>query len=215
VHNDEYPRYKGRGDRTTGNSGPPSTGSSDLTIGKFHSSHTMKYALPLVFLSTFAFASHGIVHQHRCTSEVDTTASTNDGWGQAHSGNASFTEYWGCNTPCKLCVYFRGLVLHRVHADRDVFFAACGITTSGYTAAVNTFAFGANSASGDACGRCFNITSNEDPYSPSYSGPFKSIVVRVSNLCPINSNEEWCGQTASKPLNQHGTSMQCVTLPFN
>ncbi|KAN0121003.1 endoglucanase V-like protein [Russula decolorans] len=158
----------------------------------------MKSVLALVFLSTFAFASHGIVHQHRCTSESDThntgvsirttvnddvSTSTNGGWGQAHSGNASFTEYSGCSSP------------------------SCGIQTYGYTAAVNTFAFGAYSASGDACGRCFKITSNKDPYTPSYSGPFNSIVVRVNNLCPIDGNQEWCGQTVSHPLNQFGMSM--------
>ncbi|KAN0121004.1 RlpA-like double-psi beta-barrel-containing domain containing protein, partial [Russula decolorans] len=104
-------------------------------------------------------------------------------WGQKHSGTASFTVYSGCSAP------------------------SCGIKTSGYTAAVNTFAFGANSASGDACGRCFKITSNKDPYTPSYSGPFNSIVVRVSNLCPIDGNQEWCGQTASHPVNQFGASM--------
>ncbi|KAF8493231.1 endoglucanase V-like protein [Russula emetica] len=157
----------------------------------------MKSALTLVFLFTFAFASPGIVHQH-CNSESDThdtsvsirtttnndvSTSANGGWGQAHSGNASFTQYSGCSSP------------------------SCGIQTYGYTAAVNTFAFGAYSASGDACGRCFKITSNEDPYSTSYSGPFNSIVVRVNNLCPIDGNEEWCGQTVSHPLNQFGMSM--------
>jgi hypothetical protein len=81
----------------------------------------MKSALALVFLSTVAFASHGIVHRHRCTSELDTNNnSTSGGWGQKHSGTASFTEYSGCAAPCKLFVYFRGSVLHGVHADRDV-----------------------------------------------------------------------------------------------
>jgi hypothetical protein len=87
----------------------------------------MKSALALVFLSTFAsaFASHGIVHKHRCTSENSTQGttqdtSTNGGWGQHTSGTASFTQYSGCSQACKLCVYFRSLVLHGVHADRDV-----------------------------------------------------------------------------------------------
>jgi hypothetical protein len=115
--------------------------------------------------------------------------------------------------PVSSASIFAVLVTHGVHADRRRPFTACGITTSGYTAAVNTFAFGAFSASGDACGRCFKITSNKDPYSTSYPGPFNSIVVRVSNLCPIDGNEQWCGQTASNPVNQFGTSMQCVTCP--
>jgi hypothetical protein len=87
---------------------------------------------------------------------------------------------------------------------------------SAHSAAVNTFAFGAYRASGDACGRCFKITSNKDPYSPTYTGPFNTIVVRVNDLCPMDSNQEWCGQTASNPLNQHGMSMQCVpALPLD
>lgn len=78
------------------------TDNSDLTIGK--SVHfIMKSALAVVFLSTVAFASHGIVHRHRCTSEPDTSStSTNGGWGQAHSGTASFTEYSGCGTPANV-----------------------------------------------------------------------------------------------------------------
>jgi hypothetical protein len=70
---------------------------------------TMKSALiALVSLSALAVASHGVVHQHR-----------SGGWVQNPSGQASFTEYSGCGTPCKLRAYFRGLVLHRAHADRD------------------------------------------------------------------------------------------------
>ena len=88
----------------------------------------MRSALALVFLSTFAsaFASHGIVHKHRCTSNTSTSNpstennSTNGGWVQRTSGTASFTQYSGCNEACKLCVYFRGVVLLGVHADRDV-----------------------------------------------------------------------------------------------
>jgi hypothetical protein len=132
-------------------------------------------ALALVFLSTLAVASHGMVHQRHCThthshthSHTHTTNNTNtntntntgtntntntgtntntntgtntntntntntgtgtgtstttshssDGYVQNPSGNASFTMYNGCGTPCKLCAYFPGLVVHGVRADRD------------------------------------------------------------------------------------------------
>ena len=69
----------------------------------------MKSALvALVFLSPLAVASHGIVHQQR-----------SGGWVQNPSDQASFTAYSGCGTPCKLCAYFPGLVVHGVRADRD------------------------------------------------------------------------------------------------
>ncbi|KAF8479527.1 endoglucanase V-like protein [Russula ochroleuca] len=102
------------------------------------------------------------------------------GWVQNPSGQASFTEYSGCGTP------------------------SCGISmTSGYTAAINELTFGSAQSYGDACGRCFNITPTSDPYTPSYTGPMgNTITVRVSNLCPVAGNEEWCGQTVSHPLNQ-------------
>lgn len=62
---------------------------------------------------------------------------------------------------------------------------ACGKTASGYTAAINQLAFGSGPGlgAGDACGRCFALTGNADPYSPNYTGPFgKSIVVKVTDL---------------------------------
>ena len=87
----------------------------------------MKSALALVFVSTFAFAfaSHGIVHKHRCSSSETTHNSTQNtygtgGWVQKASSTASFTQYSGCGAACKLCFYFHGLVLHRVHTDRGV-----------------------------------------------------------------------------------------------
>jgi hypothetical protein len=83
----------------------------------------------------------------------------------------------------------------------------------GYTAAVNVLSFGAMSGSGDACGRCFAITPTQDPYSPEYTGRMgKTIVVRVTDLCPFSSGEtpQWCDQTVSKPHNQYDKHMQCV-----
>lgn len=80
---------------------------------------------------------------------------------------------------------------------------------SGYSAAVNELAFGANSAAGGACGRCFKISADYDPYTPTYSGPWgNTIVVKVNDLCPAGSNNQWCGQTVSHPLNSFDDPMQ-------
>ncbi|KNZ72653.1 hypothetical protein J132_02246 [Termitomyces sp. J132] len=89
------------------------------------------------------------------------------GYVQSASGQASFTYYSGCSAP------------------------ACGKTASGYTAAINQLAFGAppGAGAGDACGRCFAITGTADPISPSYTGPFNSIVVKVTDECPVNGNQ--------------------------
>ena len=105
---------------------------------------------------------------------------------QNPSGNASFTVYSGCGA------------------------AACGVTaTKGFTAAMNQLSFGAagGDGAGDACGRCFAISGSQDPYSPSFAGPFSTIVVKVTDLCPAGPNEEWCGQTQAKPLNQRDMSV--------
>ncbi|KAF8889394.1 endoglucanase V-like protein [Infundibulicybe gibba] len=103
------------------------------------------------------------------------------GYIQHATGSASFTRYADCSQ------------------------AACGQTARGYTAAINQLAYGASAGlgAGDACGRCFAITGTGDPYSPDYQGSFKSIVVKVTDLCPIEGNEEWCGQTQSNPKNEH------------
>ena len=65
--------------------------------------------LALVFLSSSAIASHGIVHQKRCASTGLTannaSLKADNGWCQTPSGSASFTAYTGCSYPCKLCVY--------------------------------------------------------------------------------------------------------------
>ncbi|KAJ7132155.1 endoglucanase V-like protein, partial [Mycena epipterygia] len=99
----------------------------------------------------------------------------------AGPGNASFTMYSGCAMP------------------------ACGVSASGYSAAISQLAFGSvpGLGPGDACGRCFALTGSEDPYSPAFTGPFgKSIVVKVTDMCPAQGNEAWCGQTATDQANQ-------------
>ncbi|KAH9004487.1 endoglucanase V-like protein, partial [Lactarius hatsudake] len=107
------------------------------------------------------------------------------GYMQKSKGNATFTAYTGCSEP------------------------ACGKVSHGYTAAINQLAFGApgGGGSGDACGRCFRLTGTEDPYTPSFEGPFKSVVLKVTDLCPYAENEDWCGQSLSKPLNQFGAAV--------
>ncbi|EPT00417.1 hypothetical protein FOMPIDRAFT_160854 [Fomitopsis schrenkii] len=105
-----------------------------------------------------------------------------NGYYQQASGSASFTQYTGCGSP------------------------ACGIAATGYTAAINQLSFGAapGAGAGDACGRCFRLTGSADPYSPSYSGPFNSVVIKVTDLCPVSGNEVWCGQTTSNGDNEYG-----------
>ncbi|KAF7289520.1 Endoglucanase V-like protein [Mycena chlorophos] len=116
---------------------------------------------------------------------------------------ASFTMYSGCQMP------------------------ACGVTASGYTAAISQLAFGSvpGLGPGDACGRCFSITGTADPYSPSYTGPFGATIVvkvcllyglsskgpdlfQVTDMCPAAGNEQWCGQTAVNGTNSFGKPVQ-------
>ena len=89
---------------------------------------------------------------------------------------------------------------------------ACGVAGSGFTAAMSQLSFGSapGLGPGDACGRCFSVTATADPYSPAYTGPFKTIIVKVTDLCPKAGNEEWCGQTSAQPTNQHGAQTQLV-----
>jgi len=101
--------------------------------------------------------------------------------------------------------------------ERNVLPTACGQKVNGYSAAVNALAYGANSGTGGACGRCFKITPTSDPHTPSSTGPFgNSIVVKVNDLCTAASNNEFCDQTASNPLNHYDMPMQCVvdTIPL-
>ncbi|KAH8116256.1 endoglucanase V-like protein [Phellopilus nigrolimitatus] len=107
------------------------------------------------------------------------------GYIQNESGTASFTMYSGCGSP------------------------ACGISATGFTAAMSQLSFGSGPGlgAGDACGRCFAVTATEDPFSPSFTGPFQTVVVKVTDLCPASGNEEWCGQTTSNPTNEYGVGV--------
>ncbi|OBZ73840.1 hypothetical protein A0H81_06382 [Grifola frondosa] len=102
------------------------------------------------------------------------------GYVQNPSGSASFTMYSGCGSP------------------------ACGISASGFTAAMNQlFRLRSRVGAGDACGRCFALTGAADPYSPAFTGPFSTIVVKVTDLCQ-SRQRAMCGQTVSDPTNQFG-----------
>jgi len=74
---------------------------------------------------------------------------------------------------------------------------------------MSQLAFGAppGPGPGDACGRCFLVTGTHDPYTPSFTGPFNSVVVKTTDLCPAAGNEVWCGQTTSNPTNTFGQSV--------
>ena len=42
-------------------------------------------------------------------------------------------------------------------------------------------------------------------------GPFgQSIIVKVTDACPVAGNEVWCGQTATDDVNQFGQPFQSV-----
>ncbi len=79
---------------------------------------------------------------------------------------------------------------------------------------MSQLAFGSSPGlgAGDACGRCFKVTANADPFSPGFTGPFKTIVLKADNLCPASGNEQWCGQTTSQLNNSFGMSVQCVAI---
>lgn len=81
--------------------------------------------------------------------------------------------------------------------------ASCGCTgTSTHypTAALNQMAFGSNTTYGPACGRCFKLTLLNTFLSnpPFYPTVTKSVVVKVTDLCPL-STTGWCNGTASGP----------------
>jgi hypothetical protein len=79
---------------------------------------------------------------------------------------------------------------------------------------MNQLSFGAESGPGDACGRCFSLSGTVDPNTGS-TGPFNSIVVKVTDLCSVQ--EEYCGQTLSNPTGTDSLAqpMQCVISFFS
>src|SRR6267154_571104 len=81
--------------------------------------------------------------------------------------------------------------------------ASCGCTAKSThypTAALNQMAFGSSTAYGPACGRCFKLTLlntflSDPPFYPSVT---KSVVIKVTDLCPL-SKTGWCNGTVSGP----------------
>nr|AEK06231.1 endoglucanase [Phanerodontia chrysosporium] len=133
-----------------------------------------KLSMFLGFVAVATLASALTVSEKRATG----------GHVQQATGQASFTMYSGCGSP------------------------ACGKAASGSTAAkqpVRVRLCARPRVQEHAGGRCFALTGNHDPYSPNYTGPFgQTIVVKVTDLCPVQGNQEFCGQTTSNPTNQHG-----------
>lgn len=139
---------------------------------------------PLNITSCAVLAAIGVFTVNALAAQVNRRAT--GGYLQNPSGAASFTMYSGCAAP------------------------ACGIAAStGFTAAMDQLSFGAapGSGAGDACGRCFALTGMSDPISPNFAGPFHTVVVKVTDLCPITGNQEWCSQTTSDPENEHGEAV--------
>ncbi|KAH7913494.1 RlpA-like double-psi beta-barrel-protein domain-containing protein-containing protein [Hygrophoropsis aurantiaca] len=82
------------------------------------------------------------------------------------------------------------------------FIAACGCNTASTdfpTAAMSQMAYGSSTSYGISCGRCFNLTllntfTSNPPFYPNVS---KSVVIKVTDLCPLSSNG-WCDATPTK-----------------
>lgn len=81
------------------------------------------------------------------------------------------------------------------------FIASCGCTAASThypTAALSQMAFGSSTAFGRSCGRCFNLTllntfTSNPPFYPNVS---KSVVIKVTDLCPLGGR--WCDATQTK-----------------
>ena len=83
------------------------------------------------------------------------------------------------------------------------YIAACGCepnSTHYPTAAMSQMAFGSATAYGPACGVCFKLTLLNtflsDP--PFYPPEEKSIIVKITDLCPL-SKSGWCNATTAGP----------------
>ncbi|KAI0812556.1 RlpA-like double-psi beta-barrel-protein domain-containing protein-containing protein [Irpex lacteus] len=87
------------------------------------------------------------------------------------------------------------------------YIAACGCTgksTHYPTAAMSQQAFGSSTSYGPGCGRCFNLTllNTYTPDPPFFPDVTKSVVVKVTDLCPSGGNG-WCSGSTGHP-NQGG-----------
>jgi len=71
-------------------------------------------------------------------------------------------------------------------------------------------------SAGGNCGRCYKISPSYDPYSPKSELHANSIVVKITDLCPITVNPskddpKWCSQTTAEPHNIFGGPVQYGT----
>ena len=92
---------------------------------------------------------------------------------QAQTYTASFTEY--------------GSGDENGSGNCNVATTACGFYTDpGFSAAVsqNLFGVGSGAGAGPACGTCYQLTINTDTTGQPVANAGKSIVVKVTNLCP-------------------------------
>ncbi|KAF9452711.1 hypothetical protein P691DRAFT_756102 [Macrolepiota fuliginosa MF-IS2] len=83
------------------------------------------------------------------------------------------------------------------------YIASCGCTPSSThypTAALSQMAYGSSNSYGPACGRCFKLTLINPVIAtpPFHPSQVKSIVVKVTDLCPL-SQDGWCSGQANKP----------------
>lgn len=108
---------------------------------------------------------------------------------------ASFFDFWYLQN-------YRFATLTHYSLPLD-YIASCGCTADSThypTAALSQMAYGSSTAYGPACGRCFNLTLLNTFLSvpPFYPPKPKSIVVKVTDLCPL-STIGWCNATTNGP----------------
>ncbi|KZP17917.1 glycoside hydrolase family 45 protein [Athelia psychrophila] len=107
---------------------------------------------------------------------------------------ASFTEYGSTDSAGS--------------GNCNVLTTACGYYTSpGYNAAAsqNLFGVGPGVGAGPGCGGCWQLTGKTDSSGNALSNP-KTIVVKVTNLCPANGNA-LCAQSSLTSTNQYGAEV--------
>ncbi len=88
---------------------------------------------------------------------------------------------------------------HYTLPQDDVVSCGCtGESTHYPTSALNQMAFGSNTSYGPSCGRCFKLTLLNTFLStpPFYPSVTKSLVVKVTDLCPFTKGG-WCNGTVS------------------
>ncbi|KAJ6499133.1 RlpA-like double-psi beta-barrel-protein domain-containing protein-containing protein [Mycena sanguinolenta] len=110
---------------------------------------------------------------------------------QVHATNGSWIDYPADGT---------ATMTH--YTIPDGYIASCGCvgdSTQYPTAAMSQMAYGSSTAYGPACGKCFNLTllntyTSSPPFFPNV---VKSIIVKVTDLCPL-STDGWCDGTQTK-----------------